>query len=209
MREIQMEEIWQKWIKRGRGGGGGVIDKVEGMRSGNAKGHGKSTANVVQDQMTAKHGHDVAVSYLTKNSNNFESLQKYTGYDPALHAYSEYYTGYNALPANLNPQYSPQCHFNRYTGVQSVQHYFHPTAYPSHGYYGEQSHSNPYMQQVGPGGLPTHNQGTNLGLTAAHWRANYSSQFCQTRPMYTESHDKPAKETFLADLIKLWWKKLK
>ena len=92
--EIRMEETWQKWIKRGRGGGGDVVDKVEATISGNTDGHGKSNANVVQDQMTAKHGHDVAESYLAKNSKSLESLQKYIGYDPALHAYSEeYYTG--------------------------------------------------------------------------------------------------------------------
>ena len=68
IREIRMEETQQEWIKRGRGGGGGVVDKVEAMRSGNTDGHGKSTANVVQDQMTAKHGHDVATSYITKKS---------------------------------------------------------------------------------------------------------------------------------------------
>ena len=41
IREIRMQETWQKWIKEGRGGGGGVVDKVEATRSGNTDGHGK------------------------------------------------------------------------------------------------------------------------------------------------------------------------
>ena len=95
--------------------------------------------------MSAKHGHDVAVSYLANNSSNFQSPDKYTGYNPALHAYSqEYYMGYDAFPPTFNRQYSPQCHFNRYTGVQSVQHYFHPMAYPSHQQTSD--YSSQYMQ---------------------------------------------------------------
>ena len=49
-----------------------------------------------------------------------------------------------------------------------------------------------------PGGLPSHYQGANPGLTAAHRRDNYSSQDIQATPTQGESHDKPAKDTFLA-----------
>ena len=182
-----MEETQQKWIQRGRGGGGGVLARVEGKKSENTdgvhtEGPGKSRANVVQDQMTAKHGHDVAVSYLSKNSNNFESPQKNTGFhDPALHAFSEEsYTSYDAFPPTFNTQYSPQCHFNRYTGMHFVQNYFHPTAYPSHGYYREQTYGDPFMQQ-----------GRNVDVNVSQQSNDYSSQYIQTRPTCTESHAKP------------------
>ena len=153
----------KKMLKGSRGAGAGLIAKVREQKMSTEGPAGY----VVQDEMSAKHGHDVAVSYLANNSSNLQSPDKYTGYNPALHAYSqEYYTGYDAFPPTFNRQYSPQCHFNRYTGVQSVQHYFHPTAYPSHqqtsdyssqymqtiptsteshGYYGQQSYSDQFM----------------------------------------------------------------
>ena len=189
-----MEETWQKLIQRGRGGGGGVIATVEGKKSENTdgvctEGPGQSRGNVVQDQMTAKHGHDVAVSYLAKNSNNFESPQKNTGFhDLALHAYSkEYYTGYDAFSPTFNTQYSPQCHFNRYTWMHSVQNYFHPMAYSSHGYYREQTYGDPFMQQ-----------GRNVGVNVSQQRNDYSFQYIQTRPTCTESHDKPVQQILCA-----------
>ena len=187
-------------LKRSTGAGASLIAKVKEHKM-STEGPAKSTGYVVQDEMLAKHRHDVAVTYLANNSSNLQSLDKYTGYDPALHAYSqEYYTGYDAFPPTFNRQYSPQCHFNRYTGVQSVQHYFHPMAYPSHqqtsdyssqymqtipmsteshGYYGQQSYSYQFMKQ----------QGTHVGVNVSQQINDYSSQYVPTRPTSTESHD--------------------
>ena len=84
--------------------------------------------------------------------------------------------------------------------MQSVQHYFHATAYPSHqqtsdyssqymqtiptsteshGYYGQQSYSDQFMQQ----------QGTHVGFNVSQQRNDYSSQYVTTRPTSTESRD--------------------
>ena len=89
-------------LKGSRGTGAGLIAKVKEQKM-STEGPAKSTGYVVQDEMCAKHGHYVAVSYLANNSSNLQSPDKYTGYDPALHAYSqEYYAGYNAFPPTFN-----------------------------------------------------------------------------------------------------------
>ena len=98
-----MEQKQNKMLKRSTGAGAGLIAKVKEHKM-STEGPAKSTGYAVQDEMSAKHGHDVAVSYLANNSSNLQSPDKYTGYDPALHAYSqEYYMGYDAFPPTLGP----------------------------------------------------------------------------------------------------------
>ena len=123
-----MEQTQQKMIKQGRGAGADVKDTSQPRLSYCTWDPVKITVNV-QDKMTAQHGHDIAVSYLDKNSKNFESQQ------PQQYAAYEYNQAYNA--------FHQQWHFGRY--MQSAQQYFHPTAHPSQDYYGQHGQSSQYL----------------------------------------------------------------